>query len=187
MYVTLGVIFLLMFWAFSSLGQKNSEYDRLQKQLQLREEMHRRILDKFFNGTGSDEDLFGDMHEAFEEAFGNSFAPRTSNFSAEWTETKEGRTLVITPKTPDQQLDINVQNGMVTIKGKTEEKTDTGMSSMSFNNSFSVPGDCDASKVKMDQKNGKILVQFPFYSAKAVQVPKNNRRPLPPSEGDVEI
>ena len=196
MYVTLGVMFLLVFWAFSSMGQKpsTSEFEQLQKRLQLREEMHRRMMDKLINGMGPDEDMFKDMERAFEEVFNDpsnsfkNFAPRAQNFQAEWTETNTGRTLVITPKTPEQKLDINVNNNMVTIKGESETKTAQGISKMSFNNSFGVPGDVDAKKVTMDQKNGKILVQFPYLSVKSVTVPpRDERKPLPPNESDVAI
>lgn len=198
MYVTLGVMFLLVFWAFSSMGQKttapNSELEQLQKRLELREEMHRRMMDKLINGNGPDQDMFKDMERAFEEVFSDSFTgvdsftPHAQNFKAEWTETSSGRTLVITPKTPEQKLDINVNNNMVTIKGETETKSAQGSSKMSFNNSFSVPGDVDAKKVIMGQKDGKILVQFPYVSVKSVTIPpKNERKPLPPNENDVSI
>lgn len=199
MYVTLFAMFLLVAWAISCLAQNkpsvsDSQADQIQKRLQLREEMHRRMLDKIMNGNGPDEDMFKDLEKMAEDMMSeslsgmDSFAPTTSNYQMEWSETSGGRTLAISPKSPDQKLDINVNNGMITIKGSTELKSQYGTSVSQFNNSFNVPGDCDATKVKMDQKDGKILLNFPFRTAKSIQKkPVDQRRPLPKSEDDVVI
>ena len=199
MYVTLGVMFLLLVWVISCLAQNkpsvsDSRADQIQKRLQLREEIHRRMMEKLMNGNGSDEDMFKDLEKMAEELMNDSFtgmdsfAPTTSNFQMEWSETTGGRTLSITPKTPEQKLDINVNNGMITIKGTAEQKSQYGSSVSEFNNSFNVPGDCDPTKVKMDQKNGKILLNFPFRTAKSIQKkPQDQRKPLPKSEDDVVI
>ena len=203
MYVTLFLMFMVVLWAGSLLGQSNPRpvddqvSDSMEKRMKMREEMHRRMMDKLLKGIGSDEDLFNDMENFMDEIMSdsfnglNSFSRTTSqNYKIEWSESKEGRTLTITPNSPDQKLDINVSNGLIVIQGKSEQKTSHGVSVSNFSNSFNVPGDCDPAKVKMDQKDGKILVKFPYRSVKAVdsKPPKNNdRRPLPPSEGDVQI
>lgn len=198
MYVTLAVMFLLVFWAFSCLGQNKSASDnqreQIQKRMQLREEIHRRMMDKLMNGNGSDEDMFKDLEKMAEEMMSESFtgmdalAPATTNYQMEWIESANGRTLSITPKSPEQQLDINVNNGIITIKGKTEQKSQYGSTISDFTNSFNVPGDCDSTKVKMDQKAGKILLNFPFRTAKTIKKPpQNERKPLPKSEEDVVI
>ncbi|WP_408097229.1 Hsp20/alpha crystallin family protein [Peredibacter sp. HCB2-198] len=199
MYVTLGVMFLLVVWAISCLAQNkpsvsDSQADQIQKRLQLREEMHRRMIDKLMNGNGPDEGLFEDLEKMAEDMMKDSFsgmdsfAPTSSNYQMEWKETAGGRTLAITPKSPDQKLDINVNNGMITIKGSAEQKSQYGNTISQFNNSFNVPGDCDPSKVKMDQKDGKILLNFPFRTAKTIQKrPEDQRKPLPKSEDDVVI
>lgn len=203
MYVTLSLMFLLIFWAGTLLGQQSSrpvddqESDSMEKRLKMREEMHRRMMDKLLNGIGSDEDLFSDMEKFMDEVMTDSFnglhsfsRTTSQNYQIEWTESGAGRTLSITPKTPEQQLDINVADGLITIKGKSEHKTPHGVSYSNFSNSFNVPGDCDPSKVKMDQKEGKILVHFPYRNVKAVDInppEKDERKPLPPSEGDVQI
>jgi HSP20 family molecular chaperone IbpA len=107
----------------------------------------------------------------------------------EWIETTSGRTLIITPNDPSQQLDINVENGLVVIKGKSENKSPNGVSISNFSNSFNVPGDCDPAKVKMDTKNGKIHMEFPYRTAaKSIETkPKDERKPIGPSDEDVKI
>jgi HSP20 family molecular chaperone IbpA len=200
MYVVLTILFLLIFWAGSLLGQQKpqpmNQQDLLMKRLQMREEMHRRMMEKVLKGTGSDEDLFKEMEAYMTDVIKDSFTgfdasmmgQEAQNFTMEWNETSTGRTLVITPKTPDQKLDINVENGLITIKGNVEHKTPNGISVSNFSNSLNIPEDCDPTKVKMDQKNGKILVQFPYRGAKPAKVlPGKDLKPIPPSESDVQI
>ena len=202
MYVTLGLMFLIVFWAGTLLGQNGSRpvddqvSDSMEKRMRMREEMHRRMMNKLLNGVGSDDDLFGDMEKFMDEVMTdsfnglNSFSRTTAqNYKLDWSESQQGRTLSITPNSPEQELDINVSNGLITIKGKSEQKSAHGVRVSNFSNSFNVPGDCDPSKVKMDQKDGKILVHFPYREVKAVDIKprQDERKPLPPSEGDVQI
>jgi HSP20 family molecular chaperone IbpA len=202
MYVTLIILFSFLFWAVSSFGQKKTppknKLDTLQKRMQLREEMHRRMMNKLINGIGNDEDLFKDLEQMMNESFQDAFTDMESfesfsfsggigseaQYKTEWTESSQGRTLTITPTRPDQKLDLNVQNNMVTIKGKSENSE--------FSGSFNVPNDCDSSKVKMSQKDGKIVMEFPYKVAKKIVSPQNppikdERIPIKPSENDVTI
>jgi HSP20 family molecular chaperone IbpA len=201
MYLTLALMFGLIFYAGTLLGQQKAKPQvqppTLEKRMQMREEMHRRMMDMLLKGTGPDQDMFQDMEQFMDEVMSDSFSgfdsyTRTTaqNYKMEWTETSSGRTLEITPKNPEQKLDINVKNGMVVIEGKSEEKTPHGMSVANFSNSFNVPGDCDPARVKMDSKNGKILIQFPYITAtKSIETkPKAPElKPLAPSEDDVKI
>lgn len=205
MYVTLAAILLLFVWAISCLGQKittedkTSDFDRMKRRMELREEMHKRMRDKLLHGIGPDQDLFKDLEQMFEDSMSDAFSGfgdlqiESDNFKTEWTESKTGRTLEITPKEKDQKLNIDVNETVITIKGESLHKTATSTFSSNFSNSFPVPDDCDGTKVKMDQQDGKILVQFPFKSGKSVTpsqkiAPKEEeRKPLPPSAGDVTI
>lgn len=181
MYVTLAVMMLLLTWAITGLSQKTEPMDPMQ----LREEIHKRMRDKLLLGFGADDDLFKDMHGLF-EGF-DTLTPTSQNFEMSWQDSKEGRTLILSPKDEKQRLDINIENGMVSVQGKVEKKTSHGSSISSFSNSFNVPSDCDASKVQMDQKDGKIHVFFP-YKKEAVAAPTpNGRRPIAPSDDDIEI
>lgn len=215
MYVTLAVILLIGIWAITALTQTFSPdpFDRQERRAQkraekqaqmsermkLREEMHRRIRDMLINGQGNPDDLFADMQEEFEQSMRESFADidsfqvASNNFKSEWKETKTARILEITPQSKDQKLNIDVNEEVITIKGESSQKTATTSFSSAFSNSFPVPDDCDGSRVKLNSLDGKILVELPFKSsAKAVPLkkvvpPKEERRPLPPSDSDVEI
>lgn len=201
MYVVLFLMLAVVFWAGTLFGQQGTRpvddrpSDLMEKRMKMREEMHRRMMDKLINGFGPDQDMFSDMESMMDEMLRDSFtgfsslAPSASNFSMEWQERSDGRTLAITPKDPGQNLDINVSNGLVIIKGKSENKSSQGVSVSNFTNSFNVPEDCDPSKVKIDQKDGKILVHFPYRTAKSLQLKpqENDRKPLKPSEEDIQI
>lgn len=196
MYVTLGIFLLLILWTVSGFTQKreprDTDLERIRRHMELREELHRKMLDNLMSGR-HDEDLFRDMENLFNEAMKESFSGTggssftfsfgEQNFQSEWQESAQGRTLLITPRTKEQKLDINVQNGMVTIKGKTRNSE--------FQNSFSIPQDCDSTRVKMDQKEGKIVMFFPWIKLKKTlspkDTPKDNRVPLPKGEEDVTI
>ncbi len=195
MYVVLGVFFLALLWAFSGFTQKDPQIDHIKKQMELREELHRKMIENLFHGTHDDQ-LFKDMEKLMDDAMKDSFGAGTSsfsysfgaqNFETDWQESEAGRTLFITPQSKDQKLDINVQQGMVTIKGKSETKTPNGTKVSDFQNSFSIPQDCDSTKVKMDQKNGKIVMFFPWKTLKKEVPEKNERIPLPKAESDVTI
>lgn len=179
-------LFLILL-SFSAFAQHDTE--GREKILKMREEMHRRMMDKLINGVGKDGDLFGDMEEMMNEMMKDSFngfdsyAHRPQNFLSQWKESATGRTLEITPKTPDQQLDINVKNNLITIKGQTEIKSANGTQISSFTNTFSVPGDVESTKMKMDLKDGKILVFFPYWKPAS----ENKRKPVTPSDKDVQI
>jgi HSP20 family molecular chaperone IbpA len=199
--VVVLILLGLVFWAGAILGQQGGkvqdrESDLVEKKLKMREEMHRRLLDKLLHGVGSDQDMFSDMEKMMEEMMKESFSGFSSSltisgdaqFKMEWSESKAGRTLEITPKDPEQQLDINISNGLITIQGKAKSEVGGAVTLSNFSNSLSVPSDCDASKVKMDHKDGKLLVQFPFLKTKEVEVkPKNRRIPIGPNDGDVSI
>ncbi len=188
MYVVLSVILIVVSWAVSGFSQKrdtrDAEMERIRKHMQLREEIHRKMLDNLLQGR-HDESLFGDMEKLMEEAMKDAGGTSAFSFSfgqnveTEWLESAAGRTLLITPQTKDQKLDINVAQGMVTIKGNTEHSN--------FQNSFSIPQDCDSGKVKMDQKDGKIVMFFPWIVAKKISPKKDERVPLPKAESDVTI
>jgi HSP20 family molecular chaperone IbpA len=149
------------------------------------------MMDKLFRGFGDDSDIFKEFEQMFDQSLSDRLgaSPRTlgfqgpANFGMDWMESAKGRTLVITPTSKGQALDINVDGRAVTVKGKSEAKSEFGSSVSSFSNSFPVPEDCDASKVKIEQDKEKILVFFPF-SGKA---PGTERSPLPSTGNDVRI
>ncbi len=187
MYVVLTVILLLLA-TLSVFGQKrdttDADLERIRKHMELREELHRKMLENLMHGR-HDENLFGEMEKLFEETMKEAGATSSFSFTmgqnveTEWQENEKGRTLLISPRTKDQKLDITVNGGMVTIKGNE--------GSTNFQNSFSVPQDCDSGKVKMDQKEGKIVMFFPWIVVKKISPKKDERKPLPKTESDIAI
>jgi HSP20 family molecular chaperone IbpA len=196
MYVTLGIILIALVWAVAALSQmgsspdtaKSQGFDRMKRRMELREEMHRRIRDKLIHGRGDDQNMFKDLEQEFEETMSESFSglPQfsqgSSQFQSEWLETKAGRTLAINPKDQNQKINIDVNASVITIKGESQEKSANGTFSSAFSNSFPVPDDCDGTRVKMNSKDGKLLVEIPFKALK-----QEVRKPLPASKGDVQI
>jgi len=193
-------IFLIVFSLITlfAFGQKeeNTRREKYEKALKMREELHRRLFDHLFRGSLANDDIFKDMDSLFEDALSNVdsnfLGPRSNNYEMAWSESKDGRTLLLAPKNKDQKLEINVEEGMIQIKGQNEEKTEYGTSVSSFSNAFSVPDDCDWKRVKILEKEGKILISFPYVTNKNIPEPqkkqtKDERFPLKPSQGDIEI
>ena len=206
MYVVLSLIFLLplatyfavskmLTFAQSGPSQNRDSFDKIKRRMELREEMHKRMRDKLLLGIGPDQDMFKDLEQMFEDTMTDSFSGfdqlggARSNFHSEWQESKTGRTLVITPQSPEQKLNIDVNATVISIKGESRQQNGGTTISSSFTNSFPVPDDCDGSRVKMDQIDGKLLVQFPYKKMKSIPAPptKEERRPIPPSESDIQI
>jgi hypothetical protein len=200
-FILIPSIILVLILCFAALAQKpsaDSREARIQRAMEMREELHRRLIEHMFKGTGSTEDIFKDMDSLFEDVMSDMnshFGERSSTADAyemAWTESKEGRTLLLSPKNKEQRLEINVDQGMISIKGKTEHKFGQSTSISSFSHSYSIPQDCDGTKVKMLEKEGKILMIFPYKSASTSQEssPKKSiepRIPVKPSDQDVAI
>jgi HSP20 family molecular chaperone IbpA len=195
-FLTWSLFIFAVFWAGLILGQKNispledSESDSMAKRMQMRDEMHRRLIDKLFKGQGPDQGMFSDMESIMDEFMADSFTSRSSHFKMQWLDVEGARVLEITPQSPGQQLDIDVSGGMVTVKGQSQQKSSGSSFVSNFSQSFNVPQDCDASKVKIESKNGKLLVIFPLLTGKTPPINKISppkKIPLPPSDEDVDI
>ena len=176
MYVVLGLFLFTLLWAFTSLGQKKTVDDPEA----LREEIHRRMRQKLLFGQGSDEDLFRDMHQMMDRAmsdFNTIKLDIDAGVKSEWVSQGQDQILVVTPEDSKQQMDIKVENGLVTLQSKNESKN----SFSQFSQSFSIPFGCDGSKVKIEQKMEKIHIRFPCTTR------KESREPVQKNEADVSI
>lgn len=196
-------LLLILTYSLSVFGQnpKDKRQDSIKRAMELREQLHRRLMDHLFKGTpGSQDEIFKDMEALFQDVmkdmnsdfggFGDldSFTGGNKSYDMAWTESAEGRTLLLSPKDTKQPLEINVEKGMISIKGKQEEKTPHGTSVSSFSHSYSIPGDVDGSKVKMLEKDGKIMMSFPYRKGEQPQKMKlPERRPVDPGPGEVTI
>jgi HSP20 family molecular chaperone IbpA len=178
-----------------TLDNDEKAIDHMRRQMLLRDQIHQRLRDKLFYGVGPDQDLFKDLDEALEESMNDSFSGQGqmghsfTQFKSEWSESKNGRVLTLTPQSQDQKLNIDVNASVITIKGESQQKTSTSTVSSSFTNTFPVPDDCDGTKVKMDQKDGKILIELPYKNLKSVTIPpkEEERKPLPQSGDEIKI
>src|SRR5690606_18087642 len=131
MYVVLSLMLLSLIGAGTLLAQKisrpiddNDTSGAMEKRLRMREEMHRRMMEKLLHGVGPDHDMFSDMESFLDEVMTDSFSGTQSfsrkmarNYRMDWAENKEGRTLIITPKGPEQKLNIDVKEGLISISG----------------------------------------------------------------------
>lgn len=199
---------MLVATSFSSLAQQNdTDFDRMKRRMELREEAHRRMIDKVLRGRLSDQDdLFGDLEKMFNDMMketGPGFVPRdefainSQNFTSDWKSDDKGKTLVLTPMDESIQLDINVKDQYITIGAKQERKDENSYVESSSSSVFPVPHECDGSRVQMKSVDKSIHVFFPYRDAKSapksITYPQKkngdqiDRRPIKPSASDVEI
>lgn len=159
--------------------------------------MHRRIRDRLINGQGGD-DIFNGLDKMFEEVMKNpstgQFQPReefalsTGNFTSEWQDHAKGKTLVLKPKDPKTQLDINVKDQMISITSKEVVKNQNSHFESSSSTQMSVPYGCDGSKVQMKSVDNNIHLIFPCSTGNAPkEITLPQRRPIQKNSGDIEI
>jgi HSP20 family molecular chaperone IbpA len=182
-------IILIVSLLFSSLSfaDRASDMQRLREHLLQQQQRLRQMFDDdffkddfshfdkvfkdFFGDRGFDDDFFTGP------GFGQFFKQlrpfdHMGSGQAHWINTPNERTLVLKIKTQkDAPVDINIKDGVVTIKADIKEVVEhkdpqTGaisksISMSSYNNSFSVPDDCDANKAQIENKNGEIVIHFP--------------------------
>ncbi|HXH74813.1 MAG TPA: hypothetical protein VNJ08_07590 [Bacteriovoracaceae bacterium] len=172
-------ILLLALFTFGVQAQ-NPNADQVRRALELRHELHKRLMDHLINGTnigtGKDDELFKEMEALFEEAvtnIGGNTRTTPKSYDMAWSDSKAGRTFLLSPHDKKQPLEIKIEKGVITIEGKN--------SVASFTHTYSVPMDCDWTKVKMREKEGKIIMSFPFKKT------AQGRKPVEPSKNDVSI
>lgn len=63
------------------------------------------------------------------------------------------------------KVKVSVSNGLISISGKTEKKSDAGNTSnyysSTFNRSFPLPPNVEETKVQMEQEKDKVIIKFP--------------------------
>ena len=116
-----------------------------------------------------------------------------------WRETPNERILVFKVETTNQGIPFNIKikDGSITVTGtvqKQQKSIDptTGSSSFSSNTyqfqhgPMILPKDIDPEGVKIENKNGEVLIRFPKKKPASVSSPKQSR-PLPRSKKDRPI
>lgn len=164
------------------------------------------LMEKF--GDEDMEKFFKDDHF---DRFMDNWNPfeGLSDGSSHWMETPKERILIFKHKVPkNAPLDIKIHKGRINIKGKSETSHEiAGVKSKSissFEQSYSIPDDVDASKASFENKEGEVLIKLPKKIAgktdfKKLDLKKSSKtyqdekkededlKPLIPSEGDITI
>ena len=112
--------------------------------------------------------------------FGKSFS---SSLNMAWQESDEGRVLTVSPRDPATKLDVQVHQGVITIKAETSKGSMVSQTSRTQ----VVPGDCDGDKVKMDGKDGQLVLVFPWRSKDSENNTGNARKPLKTRGTQVDV
>lgn len=157
-----------------------------------RAEFDRRLRERIFNQANADSDRWvQEMESAMEELMRDSMSEMDAlrresealglgargGVQLAWSESKDGRTLTVTPASTEAQLDVNVQNGLITIKSELVKENSRSQSS----STQMVPGDCDGDRVKTEGKEGKLVLFFPWKSA------GSDRKPLKSGPKKVDV
>ncbi len=147
-------------------AQSPDPFDRIFEQMEQR-------MNEMMNRFGND----SMMRDLFEDDF-RQLGFTHSAFDYHYTQDDKGRTLIIKPNTPENNLEIKIQDDSVQISGKVKiekvDKTQYGesksVSIQSVNQSLPVPQDTDGNKNKISSNKTKegeeIHIFFPYKNGK---------------------
>ncbi|MBY0515289.1 MAG: hypothetical protein K2P81_00160 [Bacteriovoracaceae bacterium] len=137
-----------------------------------------RMMDDLLRDSLSDME---DLQRDFSQMRSLQFAPRAS-VRTEWSEDQSGRILKVISPNKETKMDVQVLNGVVSIK--------TEQNSTHYHNQMSrtqlVPGDCDGDKVKMEAKDGALVLHFPWKN-KSIKPIKDERKPIQSNKQNVDV
>ena len=155
-------------------------------------ELHRRLREQVLKGFQDHDSFVREMDQMMDQMMRDSFGPNgfgrlqdlaAPTIASEWSETDKGRTLEISPASKETKLDVQVKDGMIVIESELISEHSQGR----FSQSQSIPDDCDPEGVRMESKEGKLLVHFPWrksdkktspVKSKPVSPQKKNRGPV---------
>lgn len=174
----------LLAWSAYAFSQSDPS-ERLKRYEDFHQKLRERILKGF--DDSSLEEMNRLVDEMMDEGLRDFPATGLSRFSGgpsmSWSEGKAGRELLIIPKSKNDKLDVQVEEGMITIKISRSE----GQMQSHSTHAQNVPGDCDADLVKMDSKNGGLLLFFPWKKTAPSRTPDPGLKPLKPKKDDIEV
>lgn len=174
----------LIFCATWSFAQKMSPEEYARK----RAEFDRKLRERIFSQANADSDRWvREMESAMEELMRDSMSEMDAlrresdslglgargGVQLAWSENKDGRTLMVTPASADAQMDVQVLNGMITIKSEVVKGNSRSLTS----STQLVPGDCDGDRVKTEGKDGKLVLFFPWKAADPERKPLKSGQP----------
>jgi len=176
--------------------------ERMRARIRMREEMHQKLQQSLLQGgdpTATLNDLSQLMDSMMEESMQDMqdlsrMAPsngtssllgfnRRSYFSTEWTETKEGRSLLVKPADKDTKLDVQVNGQVISIKMEVAQKSNgSSMTGQSVQTQL-VPNDCDGDQVKMQAQDNGLVLFFPY---KGSSQKEKDRTPIQGKANDIQ-
>ena len=174
----------LIFFSAATLAQKMSPEEYARK----RAEFDRRLRERIFKNADIDSDRWvQEMERAMEELMQDSMRDIDSlrrdsdsfGFGARggtqlaWSESKDGRTLTVIPANPEVQMDVQVLNGIITIKTEMTKGNSRSQSS----STQMVPGDCEGDLVKTEGRDGKLVLFFPWRKSETERKPLKTGKP----------
>jgi hypothetical protein len=198
---TLALFFsLLSFWHLP-LSAQEPRFDRSVEQ----------ILKEFFEGNSMKQmeeqvrKMMEEMESSFSKGSLNLFDDDTLNQllresglfveldhgQHQWLDSETERILVLKLETQiNTPVDIKIENGQIRVQAKIEKEVVTetvsgqsrSVTIQQYGRVFLVPEDCEADSVKIENKEGEILIKFKKLASK---VPK--LQPLKKSEDDLTI
>ena len=65
------------------------------------------------------------------------------------------------PGVPKKDIELELENAVLTVRAKREEKTETGQNTINLSRSVTVGDDVDAEKVHANLENGMLTVVLP--------------------------
>lgn len=139
------------------VDEEDGDFDQSRDPFQEMERMQKQMM-KHFGQMPTDGDT-GGMHLFFQNG-GTGAAVSSGEMK-----TREDEKFIYYDidlgGTNPTNFNVKVEDGLVTVTGTVEKKTDTTSVSSSFERSFPAPANTDSRKVEFDNQNGKITLKFP--------------------------
>ena len=166
---------------------QNSQEENLRRYNQLHQKLREQMLKGFDDSSIEEMNRMVDemMDRAMRDFPSMGLSRFSSGLNLSWNERKDGRELIIIPKSKEDKLDVQVQNQLITIKTTKTEGNSHSESSHAQN----VPVDCDADGVKMEARKGGLVMFFPWKKGQAPRStnPEPERKPLKPQKKDIDV
>lgn len=174
-------LLILIALSLVSTSWAQSPDERRAERMRQREALHQKMF-QALQGDNLDRSL-RDMEKMMNEMMSDmqmdmqefNFSSRTSAltpFTYDWRMNEKGRSLVITPQSKETKLDVKVENQLLTIQSNMKQGEAKRI--------MSVPQDCDPDRVKMEEKDGNLVLFFPFKSK------ESGLKPLSGGKNDVQ-
>ncbi len=153
-------------------------------------EFHQKLREHILKGF--DDQSLGEMNkmldDLMDEALRESPAMGLSRFSSglrlSWSESDKGRELIVIPRSPQDKVDVTVENKMIIIKSSRRD----GDSVSESTHMQTVPDDCDASAVKTDARDAGLVLLFPWLKGAAPKsLPENRPKPLKTEKKNIDV